>query len=103
MPVVSTGDCDANEDPDLASAALLAEVLKRAFFSRRSDSAFVYAKVGLSDLYCPGSVRMIESSGGLVETRAVVEMLEFGADGKVTGVRLRDGRRLQASNFIAAV
>jgi len=92
-----------NEDPELASAALLAEVLKRAFFSRRSDSAFVYAKVGLSDLYCSGSVRMIEASGGLVETRAAAEMLEFGADGKVTGVRLRDGRHLQASNFIAAV
>jgi squalene-associated FAD-dependent desaturase len=92
-----------NEDPELASAALLAEVLKRAFFSRRSDSAFVYAKVGLSDLYCPGSVRIIEASGGVVETRAVVEALEFGAEGRVTGVRLRDGRRLQADNFIAAV
>ncbi|MGH7914182.1 MAG: hydroxysqualene dehydroxylase, partial [Candidatus Binataceae bacterium] len=67
-----------NEDPELASAALLAEVLKRAFFSRRSDSAFVYAKVGLSDLYCPGSVRLIETSSGLVETRAVAEALEFG-------------------------
>lgn len=92
-----------NEDPEIASAALLAEVLKRAFFSRRSDSAFVYAKVGLSDLYCPGSVRLIDASGGLVETRAVVEMLEFGAEDKITGVRLRDGRRLQAANFIAAV
>jgi hydroxysqualene dehydroxylase len=92
-----------NEDPELASAALLAEVLKRAFFSRRSDSAFVYAKVGLSDLYCPGSVRLIEARGGLVETRAMVEMLEFGAEGAITGVRLRDGRRLQAANFIAAV
>src|SRR5579864_3628667 len=92
-----------NENPELASAALLAEVLKRAFFSRRSDSAFVYAKVGLSDLYCPGSVRKIEASGGLVETRAVVEVLEFGGEGKIKGVRLRDGRRLQAANFIAAV
>jgi hydroxysqualene dehydroxylase len=92
-----------NENPELASAALLAEVLKRAFFSRRSDSAFVYAKVGLSDLYCPGSVRKIEASGGLVETRAAVEGLEFGLEGKITGVRLRDGRRLQAANFIAAV
>jgi squalene-associated FAD-dependent desaturase len=92
-----------NEDPELASAALLVEVLKRAFFSRRADSAFVYAKVGLSDLYCPDSVRMIEAGGGLVETRAGVEMLEFGAEGKITGVRLRDGRRLLATNFIAAV
>jgi squalene-associated FAD-dependent desaturase len=92
-----------NEDPEIASAALLAEVLKRAFFSRRSDSAFVYAKIGLSDLYCPGSVRIIGSSGGLVETRAAVEALEFGDEGKIAGVRLRDGRRLQAANFIAAV
>lgn len=92
-----------NEDPELASAALLAEVLKRAFFSRRSDSAFVYAKVGLSDLYCPGSVRIIEQGGGLVETHAAVETLEFDARGAIGGVRLRDGRRLQAANFIAAV
>jgi hydroxysqualene dehydroxylase len=92
-----------NEDPELASAALLAEVLKRAFFSGRSDSAFVYAKVGLSDLYCPGSVRLIEAGGGLVETRAVVEALEFGAEDSIAGVRLRDGRRLQAANFIVAV
>jgi squalene-associated FAD-dependent desaturase len=92
-----------NEDPEFASAALLAEVLKRAFFSRRADSAFVYAKVGLSDLYCSGSVRMIEASGGVVETRAVVEVLELGVEGRITGVRLRDGRRLQAASFIAAV
>ncbi len=92
-----------NEDPELASAALLAGVFKRAFFARRSDSAFVYARVGLSDLYCPGSVRIIEAGGGLVETHAAVETLEFAAPGTVSGVRLRDGRRLQAANFIAAV
>jgi len=92
-----------NEDPEVASAALLAEVLKRAFFSRRADSAFVYAKVGLSDLYCPASVRMIEAGGGLVETRTRVDALELGADGRVSCARLRDGRRLKASNFIATV
>jgi squalene-associated FAD-dependent desaturase len=92
-----------NEDPEFASAALLAEVLKRAFFSRRADSAFVYAKVGLSDLYCPGSVRAIEAGGGLVETRALADGLEFGQDGTIAGVRLRDGRRLRAANFVIAV
>lgn len=92
-----------NEDPQLASAALLAEVLKRAFFSRRMDSAFVYARVGLSDLYCAGAAKMIEDSGGLVATHAIVESLEFGDDGAVAGVRLRDGRRLNAASFIAAV
>jgi squalene-associated FAD-dependent desaturase len=92
-----------NEDPELASAALLAEVLKRAFFGRRMDSAFVYARVGLSDLYCAGAARLVEESGGVVATHAIVEALEFDADGAVAGVRLRDGRRLNAAHFIAAV
>jgi squalene-associated FAD-dependent desaturase len=92
-----------NEDPQLASAALLAEVFKRAFFGRRMDSAFVYARVGLSDLYCAGATKLIEESGGLVATHEIVESLEFGADGAVAGVRLRDGRRLNAASFIAAV
>jgi hydroxysqualene dehydroxylase len=92
-----------NEDPSLASAALLAEVLKRAFFGRRSDSAFIYAKVGLSDLYCSGAARLVEDRGGVVATHAVAEQIEFNDDGTVAGVRLRDGRRLDAANFVVAV
>ncbi len=92
-----------NEDPQLASAALLAEVLRRAFFGRRMDSAFVYARVGLSDLYCESASRLIEYGGGVVATHAIAEALEFDADGAVAGVRLRDGQRLNASHFIATV
>jgi squalene-associated FAD-dependent desaturase len=92
-----------NDDPELASAALLAEVLKRAFFSRRVDSAFVYSKVGLSDLYCAAARDAIESAGGIVATRAIIEGFDFDADSAVTAVRLRDGRRLSAANYIVAV
>ncbi|HZO82876.1 MAG TPA: hydroxysqualene dehydroxylase HpnE [Candidatus Binataceae bacterium] len=92
-----------NDEPERASAALLAEVLKRAFFGRRSDSAFVYARVGLSELYCAAAARLVEYGGGVIATRAIVEGLEFDADGAVAGVRLRDGQRLNAANFIAAV
>lgn len=92
-----------NDDPALASAALLAEVLKRAFLSRRRDSAFVYSRVGLSDLYCSAAASFIEQHGGVVAARAGVERLELGGAGAVAGVRLRDGRRLEAANFIAAV
>ncbi len=92
-----------NEDPQLASAALLAEVLKRAFFSRRRDSAFVYSRVGLSDLYCIAATKFIEERGGVVAPRALVEELELDAARRVTQVRLRDGRRLVAPNFVAAV
>ena len=92
-----------NDEPEVSSAALLAEVLKRAFFSRRADSAFVYSRVGLTDLYCSGARTIIEQAGGVVADRALVEGLEADGDGVVAQVRLRDGRKLGAANFIAAV
>ncbi len=92
-----------NEDPTLASAALLAEVMKRAFFSRRSDSAFLYSTVGLSDLYCEAARNFIERRDGVVACRAIVERFELDEDGRVARLRLRDGRSLGAANFIAAV
>jgi squalene-associated FAD-dependent desaturase len=91
-----------NEDPQLASAGLLAAVLERAFFARRSDSAFVYSKVGLSDLYCSAAAAIIERADGVVACRSIVEALEF-EDGAAVAVRLRDGARLQAANFVLAV
>lgn len=92
-----------NEDPALASAALLAEVMKRAFFSRRGDSAFLYATVGLSDLYCEAARNFIERRDGVVACHAIVEQFELDADGRIARLRLRDGRSLGAANFIAAV
>ena len=94
-----------NEDPELASASLLAEVLKRAFFSRRSDSAFVYPRVGLSELYCKAAADFIERNGGVVAPHAAVEGLEISGDGggELKRVKLRDGRSLEAANFISAV
>jgi len=92
-----------NDEPEVSSAALFAEVLKRAFFARRRDSAFVYSRVGLSDLYCTGARAIIEQSGGVIASHAIVEGLEIDGDGTVNRVRLRDGRKLAAANFIAAV
>jgi squalene-associated FAD-dependent desaturase len=93
-----------NDEPESSSAQQLAEVLKRAFFSRRRrDSAFVYSRVGLTDLYCTGATRLIERAGGTVLAHSIVEMLELGAHGNVASVRLRDGRRIEASHFISAV
>jgi hydroxysqualene dehydroxylase len=90
-----------NDDPELASAELFAEVLKRAFFARRIDSAFVYSRVGLSDLYCNAAREFIEQRGGTITCRAIAEAVELRDDGSVDAVRLRDGRRLKARNFIA--
>ncbi len=92
-----------NDEPELASAGLLAEVLKRAFFSRRQDSAFVYSKVGLSELYCTAAHDAIENAGGVVATHAIAEGFDFDADSAISAVRLRDGSRLSAANYIVAV
>jgi squalene-associated FAD-dependent desaturase len=92
-----------NEDPELASAALLAEVMKRAFFGGRFNSAFVYSRVGLSDLYCNAARKYIEDRDGVIACRAIAEGLEFDPSGKLAAVRMRDGSRLAASHFISAV
>lgn len=92
-----------NETPEIASAALLAEVLKRAFFSRRADSAFLYSTVGLSDLYCEAARNFIERRDGVVACHAIAERFELDEQGTVSSIRLRDGRGLSAANFIAAV
>src|SRR5207245_1649795 len=91
-----------NDEPELSSAALLAEVLKRAFFSRRADSAFVYSRVGLSDLYCAPAAAFIERHGGAIVTHSNVEAFELAGD-TVVAARFRDGRRIEAPRFICAV
>jgi hydroxysqualene dehydroxylase len=90
-----------NDEPEVSSAALLAEVLQRAFFSKRSDSAFVYSRVGLSDLYCAAAAEIIERGGGVVAMRAPVESIEL-ENGSAVRVKLRDGIRLGAANIICA-
>jgi squalene-associated FAD-dependent desaturase len=91
-----------NDEPEVSSAALLAEVLQRAFFAKRSDSAFVYSRVGLSDLYCTGASALIERNGGVVSTRTPVEAIEI-ENSAVARVKLRDGTRLGAANIVCAV
>jgi squalene-associated FAD-dependent desaturase len=90
-----------NEDPALASADLLAEVMVRAFFSGKDDARFVLAKVGLSELYTVDACRFIEERGGRVETKAHV--VGIGVRGsEVTHLDLRDGRRLTAAAYVSA-
>jgi hydroxysqualene dehydroxylase len=91
-----------NDEPEVSSAALLAEVLKRGFFSRRSDSAFVYSRVGLSELYCRRAADFIARRGGSVTTHSAVDSIEI-ENGNAARLKLRDGSRLSAANIICAV
>ena len=82
-----------NEAPERAAAAPFAEVLARGFFGAREDSQFVFARVGLSELYTDAAQRRIVSSGGRVEVGAQVAAVEV-RDGRACALSLRDGRRL---------
>ena len=91
-----------NEDPALASADLLAEVMVRAFFSTKDDARFVLSRVGLSDLYTDDARRFIEARGGRVETKA--QVVGIGVRGEeISHLELRDGRRLTAQAYVSAV
>ncbi len=91
-----------NDDPAIASADLLAEVMVRAFFAGKDAARFVLAKVGLSDLYTTDARRFIEERGGRIETKAHVVGVGFRGD-RVSHLELRDGRRLSAAAYVSAV
>jgi squalene-associated FAD-dependent desaturase len=91
-----------NDDPAIASADLLAEVMVRAFFAGKDAARFVFSKVGLSELYTTDARRFIEARGGRVETKASVVSIGFRTD-EVSHFELRDGRRLTAAAYVSAV
>lgn len=91
-----------NDDPAIASADLLAEVMVRAFFAGKDAARFVLSKVGLSDLYTADARRFIEARGGTIETKAHVVGVGFRGD-EVGHLELRDGRRLTAAAYVSAV
>lgn len=90
-----------NERPERAAAAPFAEVLARGFFGTRADAQFVFARVGLSELYAEPAERWIAARGGRVEIGAQVSGIELH-DGRIAALALRDGRRIACDACIVA-
>ncbi|MEW6267883.1 MAG: FAD-dependent oxidoreductase, partial [Thermodesulfobacteriota bacterium] len=92
-----------NETPERAAAAPFAEVLALGFFGSRADSQFVFARVGLSELYTDAARSRIEGRGGRVELGAPAGALEVDGDGqRVRALRLRDGRVVEVDACVVA-
>ena len=91
-----------NDDPAIASADLLAEVMVRAFFAGKAAARFVLSKVGLSELYTTDARRFLEARGGRIETKAHVVGVGMRG-GEVGHLELRDGRRLTAAAYVSTV
>lgn len=91
-----------NEKPERAAAGPFVEVLARAFFGTRIDSQFVFARVGLRELYVDDAIAFLICHGGVVHTRTVAVSFERRGN-EVTAVRSRDGREFPAQAVICAV
>ena len=91
-----------NEHPERASALLFARSLRATFLGRKSDSAILIPQVGQTELYAREAERVILEHKGIVFTNAEVEDVEVTGS-KVTGVRLKNGRRVNANYVISAL
>ncbi|MGB1701122.1 MAG: hydroxysqualene dehydroxylase HpnE, partial [Nannocystaceae bacterium] len=91
-----------NEDPLVASAAMLVAVLDRAFMSTRDASRLGVPKRPLSQLYVHHACAHLNAAGAEVRCGAPVREIVMEG-GRAVGVRLKDGTMLRAMSLISAV
>jgi len=91
-----------NDDPLVASAAMLIAVLDRAFMGTRDASRLGVPKKPLSKLYVDRAVAHIEAAGGEVRFAAPVRELVV-EHGRASGVVLKNGHVERAAEVISAV
>ena len=92
-----------NDDPLVASAAMLVAVLERAFMASRADSSLGLPRRPLSDLYVGRAQDYLRARGAELRMASPVRALELEGEGRVCGVRLKSGERIEADTVISAV
>lgn len=92
-----------NDDPLVASAAMLVAVLDRAFLSTRDASSLGVPTRPLSRLYVDRAVAWLRERGGEVRFATPVRKLELDAEGTIAGVLLKSGERLATRSVITAI
>lgn len=91
-----------NDDPLVASAAMLVAVLDRAFLGTRDASRLGVPKVPLSRLYVEHALTYLRERGAEIRLAQPMRGIEVDADG-VQAVVLRNGDRLETRNVVTAV
>jgi squalene-associated FAD-dependent desaturase len=93
-----------NDDPLVASAAMLVAVLEQAFMGERAGSRLGVPRLPLSKLYVNHGLEYLRKKG--MDTRMGAPVRSFDIDeesGRICGVTLRGGETLRASKVISAV
>lgn len=91
-----------NDDPAVAAATGLAQVLLAIFFRRYADSRFGLSTVGLSELYTEQAQAYVELRGGQVLMSKRVHALKREGS-RVTGALLENGEPLEAAATVSTL
>jgi squalene-associated FAD-dependent desaturase len=91
-----------NDDPLVASAAMLVAVLERAFLGTRDASRLGVPKVPLSRLYVENAMQYLRDRGAEIRVAQPMRGIEIDGDG-VKAVVLRSGDRVETRTVVSAV
>jgi len=91
-----------NDDPLVASAAMLMAVLERGFMSTRDASCLGVPRVPLSRLYVDQALSFLRQHDVEIRMGTPVRSIDT-RDHEVTGITLKSGETLQADRVISAV
>ncbi len=91
-----------NDDPLVASAAMLMAVLERGFMSTRDASRLGVPRVPLSRLYVDQALAFLRERNVEIRMGTAVRTIET-KDQAVTGVILRSGETIEVDRIISAV
>jgi squalene-associated FAD-dependent desaturase len=91
-----------NEDPLIASAAMLLAVLDRAFLGTAQDSTFIVPRVGLSELYVEPALKLIREHGAQVIMGDPCREIQCDSD-RGHCITLKSGKILRSRALISAL
>jgi|JI10StandDraft_1071094.scaffolds.fasta_scaffold49841_4 squalene-associated FAD-dependent desaturase len=90
-----------NASPDIASASLLLEVMRRAFFGGRRAGQLIISSVGLTELFAPLNAWLAER-GGEIMLNTRIESLDI-ENGTIHSVTSSRGEIFAADRVISAI
>jgi squalene-associated FAD-dependent desaturase len=91
-----------NEPVATGSAQLFATVIRRSFLGGAADSAILFSRVGLSELFAPESRRLIEMCRGTLRLQTPVTGLRFEGS-SLCEITLGDGSSLRPEAVVSAL
>lgn len=91
-----------NEPISTACSKLFYEVVKRALFGSRHDSAVYISKVGLSELFIPEAKLFLESIGGNIFQNRAIREIKF-SDHHIQSFTTSAGETVEKDTYVSAL